>query len=100
MWRSAMLTTVPSSMAMPDPRVTVKRVSRPRAELRDRSWSSASSGGSVASVASVASGGTSYLLAQLLGGVRRGPLGLQPVVDLLPLRVAHQPDDVARLRQL
>src|SRR5438128_7589911 len=90
-----MLTTVPSSMAIPEPRITVKSVSRPRAERLASSWSSCSSVGS-----SLASGGTAYLLAQLLGRVGHRPLRGQPVVDLLAFGVAHQADDVPRLREL
>ena len=36
-------------------------------------------------------------VSQLLGGVRRGALLVQPVVDLLALGVAHQADDVTGL---
>src|SRR5680860_1443866 len=84
--RSAMLTTVPSSIATPDPRVTDARVVRPRVERSVRSRSSGSSGGS----GSARSGGTLDLAPQLLGCVRGGSLLGQPVVDLLALGVAHQ----------
>src|SRR5690349_10699809 len=91
-----MLTTVPSSMAIPEPRITVSSVSRPRCEWRSRRPASSSSG----AAGSVPAGGTPYLLAQLVRGVRRRALRGQPVVDLLALGVAHQPDHVTGLREL
>src|ERR1700712_4585142 len=85
-----MLTTVPSSIATPEPRVTVARVIRPRAEWSSRSGSSGSSG----ITGSDPSRGTVDLAPQLLRRVGSGPLRLQPAVDLLAFGVAHQTDHV------
>src|SRR5690349_4416056 len=82
MVRRAMLTTLPSRIAIPEPRVTVASVSRPSRELSARSSAT----------------GAAYLLAEHVGRVRDGSPRGEPAEDGLTLGVAHQPDDVAGSR--
>src|SRR5690349_15766695 len=79
---TAMLTTVPSSSALPDPRVTVARVRRPWAERRASSCSAMR---------------CADLLLEHLRSVHARARAEQPGLDLVALGVAHQPDDVAGL---
>ena len=97
MRRSAMLTTVPSSMAMPEPRVTVNEGRGGRGRSRV-----AGAGRPARRVRSgQARPAARRTFSRSCSGVSGGrALRGQPVVDLLALGVAHQPDDVAGLGEL
>ena len=81
-WRSAMLTTVPSSIAIPEPSATVASSTRPRTELSSRSPSS----GFLVGVRSTALGGTVDLRTNLLRRVLDVRPLSWPVVDPIDQR--------------